>query len=95
MRIIIYFVDDMIYVLSIFSYFYLSKMYFWLEKFPVISFQFYSGTFKKKSVSTFSAFHVISSGSLVYLIVLSLLQRCTDEYFMPEFIYLRFIFCYV
>ena len=38
----------MIYVLSIFSYFYLRKMYFWLDKFPVISFQFYSGTLKIK-----------------------------------------------
>ena len=55
-RIIIYFVDDMIYVLSIFSYFYLRKMYFWLDKLPAISFQFYSGTLKKKKIS----FHVFS-----------------------------------
>ena len=70
-RIIIYFVDDMIYVLSIFSYFLSKKNVFLAGQISsnLISILFRYGTVpyfknKKRSVSTFLAFHIFSSGSL-------------------------------
>ena len=63
-RIIIYFVDDMIYVLSIFSYFLSKKNVFLAGQISSnlisILFRYFK---KKRSVSTFLAFHVFSSGS--------------------------------
>ena len=70
-RIIIYFVDDMIYVLSIFSYFLSKKNVFLAGQISsnLISILFRYGTVpyfknKKRSVSTFLPFHFFSSGSL-------------------------------
>ena len=70
-RIIIYFVDDMIYVLSIFSYFLSKKNVFLAGQISsnLISILFRYGTVpyfknKKRSVSTFLAFHIFSSVSL-------------------------------
>ena len=64
-RIIIYFVDDMIYVLSIFSYFLSKKNVFLAGQISsnLISILFRYFKKKKRSVSTFLAFHVFSSGS--------------------------------